>query len=115
MNISSFLIIASATIVMFIGLLPSYQVAALSFGGIKNTTTDVFKLGKQAGGGIINKVPDLIPTPENIYNIGKQTLIGLPFELLISGIDKLCKLLTIQYNFSHNTEIHFKSFYFILF
>lgn len=99
MNISIFLIIASATIVLFIGLLPSYQVEALSFGGIKNKTTDVLKLGAEAGGGIINKVPDLIPTPENIYNIGKQNLIGLPFELLISGIDKLCKF--VPYFLSH--------------
>lgn len=102
MNISIFLIIASATIVLFIGLLPSYQVEALSFGGIKNKTTDVLKLGAQAGEGIIKKVPDLIPTPENIYNVGKQTLIGLPFELLISGIDKLCKFCCLfKYTFCH--------------
>lgn len=111
MNISIFLIIASATIVLFIGLLPSYQVETLSFGGIKNKTTDVLKLGAQAGEGIIKKVPDLIPTPENIYNVGKQTLIGLPFELLISGIDKLCKLLTIQCNFVTSYSIHFAYFY----
>lgn len=51
---------------------------------------DVLKLGKTAGEGIIQKVPDLIPTPENLYMISKQTLIGLPFELLLSGLDKLC-------------------------
>jgi hypothetical protein len=52
--------------------------------------TDVLTLGVNAGKGIIQKVPDLIPTPENLYQISKQTLIGLPFELLLSGIDKLC-------------------------
>lgn len=25
------------------------------------------------------------------YQVSKQTLIGLPFELLLSGIDKLCE------------------------
>jgi hypothetical protein len=48
-------------------------------------------LGAQAGAGIAKKIPDLIPTPENLYQVSKQTLIGLPFELLLSGIDKLCK------------------------
>jgi pancreatic lipase-related protein 2 len=41
---------------------------------------------------VITKIPDLIPTPENLYMISKQTLIGLPFELLLSGIDKLCSI-----------------------
>jgi hypothetical protein len=52
---------------------------------------DVLKLGANAGAGIAKKIPDLIPTPENLYSISKQTLIGLPFELLLSGIDKLCE------------------------
>jgi hypothetical protein len=52
--------------------------------------TDVLKLGAQVGEGLVKKVPDLIPTPENLYQVSKQTLIGLPFELLLSGIDKLC-------------------------
>jgi hypothetical protein len=52
---------------------------------------DVLKLGATAGAGIVKKIPDLVPTPENLYSISKQTLIGLPFELLLSGIDKLCE------------------------
>jgi len=52
---------------------------------------DVLKLGASAGAGIAKKIPDLVPSPENLYMISKQTLIGLPFELLISGIDKLCE------------------------
>lgn len=52
---------------------------------------DVIELGTKTGVGIAKKIPDLIPSPENLYQISKQTLIGLPFELLLSGIDKLCK------------------------
>lgn len=55
-----------------------------------NVETDVVTLGVKAGTGIAKKVPDLIPTPDNLYSVSKQTLIGLPFELLLSGIDKLC-------------------------
>jgi hypothetical protein len=52
---------------------------------------DVLSLGEKVGIGIIEKIPDLIPTAENLYSVSKQVLIGLPFELLLSGIDKLCK------------------------
>jgi hypothetical protein len=51
----------------------------------------VLSLGEKVGIGIIEKIPDLIPTAENLYIVSKQVLIGLPFELLLSGIDKLCK------------------------
>jgi hypothetical protein len=57
----------------------------------KKSNLDAATLGVQTGVGIAKKIPDLIPTPENLYQVSKQTLIGLPFELLISGIDKLCK------------------------
>lgn len=50
----------------------------------------MLKLGANVGEGIAKKVPELIPTADNLYSISKQTLIGLPFELLLSGIDKLC-------------------------
>lgn len=59
---------------------------------ITDKISDIGTLGAKAGKGIISKVPDLIPTPENLYSISKQTLIGLPFELVLSGIDKLCEL-----------------------
>lgn len=67
------------------------KVASLSLEGVKNKTEDVAKLAGNVAKGVVEKIPDLIPTPENLYNIGKQTLVGLPFELLIAGIDKLCK------------------------
>jgi hypothetical protein len=60
-------------------------------GSLAGKVADVGKLSGRAGVGIVKKIPDLIPTPENLYQVSKQTLIGLPFELLLSGIDKLCK------------------------
>jgi len=86
MKTSIMLIYSAATIV----LLHQYVVVATP-GSFTDKISDVGRLGFKAGTGIISKVPDLIPTPENLYSISKQTLIGLPFELLLSGIDKLCE------------------------
>ena len=82
------LIYSAATIV----LLHQYVVfASPGIGSFTGKISDIGHLGAKAGKGIISKVPDLIPTPENLYSISKQTLIGLPFELVLSGIDKLCE------------------------
>jgi hypothetical protein len=86
MKISIIVIYCAAT------LLAIHQCDALpGLGDIAGKVADIGKLGGKAGIGIVKKIPDLIPTPENLYQISKQTLIGLPFELLLSGIDKLCK------------------------
>lgn len=58
---------------------------------------DLLSLGGKVGKGIIGKAPELVPTAENVYMLSKQTLIGLPFELLLSGIDKLCKFALILF------------------
>ncbi|XP_070492769.1 vitellogenin-1-like [Chironomus tepperi] len=87
MKTSIMLIYSAATIV----LLHQYVVVATP-GSFTDKISDVGRLGVKAGSGIIKKVPDLIPTPENLYTVSKQTLIGLPFELLLSGIDKLCSI-----------------------
>lgn len=78
-------------IILLFCLLHTSNVRTFSLEDIKNKTEDVLKLGAKTGEGLLKKVPDLIPTPENIYNVGKQTLIGLPFELLLSTIDKICE------------------------
>jgi len=104
------LIYSAATIV----LLHQYVVVATpGIGSFTDKISDVGRLGVKAGTGIISKVPDLIPTPENLYSISKQTLIGLPFELLLSGIDKLCSIAlsannsTESYKQPKNEEINY--------
>lgn len=87
MKISIFLIYCAATIVL--------PYCSAGFGNILDKASDVGTLSANVGKGIINKIPDLIPTPENLYQIPKQALLGLPFELLLSGIDQLCKFLFI--------------------
>ena len=83
---------SALTIIWLICLLnDDNKVVALSVEGVKNKTVDVVKLTGKVAKGIAEKIPELIPTPENLYNIGKQTLVGLPFELLLSGLDKICE------------------------
>lgn len=82
----------TAAIVLLASVLSDHKTNALSFGSIKDTATDVVKLGAKTSVNVAKKIPDLVPTPDNLYTISKQTLIGLPFELLLAGIDKLCSI-----------------------
>jgi hypothetical protein len=49
-------------------------------------------LGVNVGKGVGSKATDLIPSGEEIYNFGKQNLLGLPFEASISVLDKICSI-----------------------
>lgn len=39
---------------------------------------------------LAGRVWDVIPTPETIFNVGKQTLIGLPQELIAYAVHSVC-------------------------
>lgn len=52
--------------------------------------SDVLKLGQKAGTGVIENIPRLIPSPESIVKLSKQTLLGLPFEAVLDTVDQLC-------------------------
>lgn len=41
---------------------------------------------------LAGRVWDFIPTPETIFNVSKQTLIGLPQELIAYAVHSVCKL-----------------------
>lgn len=90
MKISIFVVYCAATIAL------PYCFAG--FGDIIGKASDVGQLGVNVGKGIVKKVPELIPTAENLYQVPKQALLGLPFELLLAGIDKLCKLTVMSVN-----------------
>ncbi|CRL01824.1 CLUMA_CG015039, isoform A [Clunio marinus] len=91
MKTSIFLIYVVATIVL-LSFTPCYLTNALKLDRIKNSAVDALKLSGNVAKGVAVKVPDLIPSPQNLYRLSKQTLIGLPFELLLSGIDQLCSI-----------------------
>lgn len=54
---------------------------------------DVLKLGQKAGSGVIENIPALIPSAASIVNLSKQTVLGLPFEAVLSTVDQLCMYL----------------------
>lgn len=62
------------------------------FDKVASKIGDGVKLGKNVGRGIGSKAVDLVPSIDNIYNIGKQNLLGLPFEVSISVLDKICSI-----------------------
>lgn len=57
---------------------------SLDFKDIGRSATDVAK-------GIIEKIPDAIPKPEDLFQTGKNLIAGYPFEQVFSAINTFCK------------------------
>lgn len=57
---------------------------SLDFMDIGRSATDVAK-------GIIEKIPDAIPKPEDLFQTGKNLIAGYPFEQVFSAINTFCK------------------------
>lgn len=45
----------------------------------------------QTGIKLAGTVLNFVPTPETVFNVGKQTLIGLPQELIAYAVNSVCK------------------------
>uniref|UniRef100_U5EEG1 Putative vitellogenin n=1 Tax=Corethrella appendiculata TaxID=1370023 RepID=U5EEG1_9DIPT len=60
-----------------------------SFG---KTAQDVAKVGANVAKGVIEKVPDLIPTPNQIFDLSKQAIAGLPVEVVAAAINQVCSI-----------------------
>jgi hypothetical protein len=52
---------------------------------------DHIDAGVNIAGAVAKKIPDIIPTPDEILEFGKQSIAGLPFEVAASAINKLCE------------------------
>lgn len=64
------------------------QLPAKTFG---KQILDHIDAGINIGSAVSKKIPDLIPSPEEILEFGKQSIAGLPFEVAASAVNKLCK------------------------
>lgn len=51
-------------------------------------------VGSKTTTGIAGKVTDFMPTPMGILTLSKEALLGVPVELLMTCMDRLCKHLT---------------------
>lgn len=63
-----------------------HNIHCLSF-GIK----DVGKSVVNTGVGVLSKVPDAIPTPEALFQSGKNIIAGYPFDVAFKLINTFCK------------------------
>lgn len=52
---------------------------------------DAFQQGIHTAFGFIKDIPNRIPTPNEVFEFGKNILIGLPMELTINVIHEFCK------------------------
>ncbi|XP_055296585.1 uncharacterized protein LOC129565592 [Sitodiplosis mosellana] len=58
-------------------------VEPLDLGDIGKSATDVAK-------GVLEKIPDAIPKPEDLFQAGKNLIAGYPFEQVFSAINTFC-------------------------
>jgi hypothetical protein len=73
-------------ILLFISCLWAFDIK-----GIAQTAKDAAKVAVKASKGIAEKAPDLL-SPEDIFDLGKQAVAGLPVEVLASAINKICSV-----------------------
>lgn len=52
--------------------------------------SDLAKSAGDAVKGIAEKIPDVIPKPEDIFQGGKNLIAGYPFQALFSAINQFC-------------------------
>lgn len=52
---------------------------------------DIGKSAADVAKGIIEKIPDAIPKPEDIFQAGKNLIAGYPFEQVFSAINTFCR------------------------
>lgn len=60
---------------------------------------DLGKAAVDVTKGVINKIPDVIPKPEDIFQGGKNLIAGYPFEQIFSAINSFCELFQLFCDF----------------
>lgn len=58
---------------------------------------DLLKFLPRLGIVVAGKILDFIPTPSEILNFGKQTLVGFPQEVIAYAIDSVCKYIFVVF------------------
>ncbi|XP_004535359.1 vitellogenin-1 [Ceratitis capitata] len=65
-------------------------VGARAQGGLLRGITDVGKSLSDITTGVAKDVGKLIPTPEGVFEAGKNVVAGYPFELISSAVNQIC-------------------------
>lgn len=64
---------------------------------------DAIRQGFQTTIGFIKDLPKRIPTPNDVFELGKNVLIGFPLELTIGVVHEVCKYSTFALSLSIHT------------
>lgn len=62
------------------------QSESLDFKDVGKSVTDAAK-------GVIEKIPDVIPKPEDFFQSAKNVIAGYPFDLAFRAINSFCEFL----------------------
>lgn len=52
---------------------------------------DISKSAIDATTGVIKKIPDVIPSPEDLFQSAKNVVAGYPFDVAAAAINTFCK------------------------
>jgi hypothetical protein len=63
----------------------------LPYQSIGSRIVDHVDAGISIGTAVVKKITDIIPTPWDIFGLGKQMLVGLPFEVVAGAIKQICE------------------------
>lgn len=72
----------------------SMPIESFNLQDIGKSATDVAK-------GVIEKIPDAIPSPEDLFQAGKNLIAGYPFEQVCNLSFFFCFFCAIKKNFFH--------------
>lgn len=90
-----------AFILVFTSTIYAVNSLSLQFGDLTKSSLDLSK-------GLIDKVPDVIPSPNTLFQMGKNVIAGYPFDVASRAINTFCKL-NFQYKIlSNKLIIHLK-------
>lgn len=80
---------------------------SLSFKDISQSAADVAK-------GVIEKIPDAIPKPEDVFQAGKNLIAGYPFQQVFSAINTFCSAALSTKNVSPRSSPDITNMSFVL-
>lgn len=86
------IIIKIIGIVLVLSVFLTSQCVYGQFGNLGSTITNVVTSGVNTGKAFGSKIPEIIPSPADIFALGKETLLGLPFKSLAKAINQFCSV-----------------------
>lgn len=72
--------------------LPLYLLIILNVANVMGfSISEIGKSAIDSAKGVFEKVPDVLPSPDSIFQAGKNLIAGYPIEVAIKAINTFCK------------------------